>query len=477
VDEILRRRAVAESSHHRGCRRAPGSRPSRRRSLLSAPLVISALVVLLLASPAGAASSTLEAAVGVPGSAPSLTALLALQQAELTVADGSAGDFLGWSVALSGDTALVGSPGDQVGAVPWRGCAYVFVRSGSTWTLQQRLTAADAGTLDDELGWSVALSGDTALVGGPYVGADDRGAVYVFVRSAGTWSQEGPALVATDGAANDYFGCSVALSGDMALIGAHGADVGSQTNQGAAYVFVRSGSTWAFEKQLIAGDVDDAFGYSVALAGDTAVVGAPTGGADVEGAARVFVRSGSDWALQQQLTLADAAAGDYFGYSVALSGDTALVGAPHDDVGADADQGSAAVFVRSGSNWSLDGRLTAAAGDGAGGRVVGRRDGPPGRRRRRCTAAPCTSCCCLRVERRGRLGASHWPRVHRLERATATTAPRTSLATRRMLGRGWRAWEGQGRRRQGGRGGGVRRGKRGRAAVFGQGPGGCGEEG
>jgi len=364
VDEILRRRAVAESSHHRGRRRAPGSRPSRRRSLLSAPLVISALVVLLLASPAGAASSTLEAAVGVPGSAPSLTALLALQQAELTVADGSASDFLGWSVALSGDTALVGSPGDQVGAVPWRGCAYVFVRSGSTWTLQQRLTAADAGTLDDELGWSVALSGDTALVGGPYVGADDRGAVYVFVRSAGTWSQEGPALVATDGAANDYFGCSVALSGDMALIGAHGADVGSQTNQGAAYVFVRSGSTWAFEKQLIAGDVDDAFGYSVALAGDTAVVGAPTGGADVEGAARVFVRSGSDWALQQQLTLADAAAGDYFGYSVALSGDTALVGAPHDDVGADADQGSAAVFVRSGSNWSLDGRLTAAAGDG-----------------------------------------------------------------------------------------------------------------
>jgi hypothetical protein len=317
-----------------------------------------------MTSPAGAASPSLDEPAGVAGSAPPLTALLALQQAQLTVADGSAGDFLGWSVALSGDTALVGSPGDQVGAVPWRGCAYVFVRSGSSWILQQRLTAADAGTFDDELGYAVALSGDTALVGSPNVGANDEGAVYVFVRSAGVWTQQGPALVAPDAAVYDSFGCSVALSGNTALIGAYGADIGAQTNQGAAYVFVRSGSTWAFEEQLIAGDVDDAFGYSVALAGDTAVVGAPTGGADVEGAARVFVRSGSDWALQQELTLADAAAGDYFGYSVALSGDTALVGAPHDDVGADADQGSAAVFVRSGSSWSLDGRLTAAAGGG-----------------------------------------------------------------------------------------------------------------
>ena len=128
-------------------------------------------------------------------------------------------------------------------------------------------------------------------------------------------------------------------------------------------MFLRSGPTWSFQERLTAGDVDDAFGYSVALAGDTALVGAPTGGDDVEGAARVFVRSGSDWALQQPLALEDAAAGDYFGYSVALSGDTALVGAPHDHVGANADQGSAAVFVRSGSNWSLEGRLTAAAGD------------------------------------------------------------------------------------------------------------------
>ncbi len=369
MDLICRRRSSAVSSRNPGHGRGVGLSSPQRRAVRRAPLITAMLALLLTAAAAGAASSSAGPPADGLASAPPPTALLALQQAQLTAADGTSGDFVGWSVALSGDTALVGAPGDQVGAVAWRGSAYVFVRSGSSWILQQRLTAGDAGTMDDELGYSVALSGDTALVASPYVGAGDEGAVYVFVRSAGAWSQQGPALVAPDAAAYDFFGCSVALSGSTALVGAHGVDVGSQTNQGAAYVFVRSGSTWAFQEQLTAGDVDDAFGFSVALADDTALVGAPTGGADVQGAARVFVRADSRWAPQQQLTLIDGASGDYFGHSVALSGDTALVGAKQDDVGANGDQGSASVFVRAASTWTFRDQLIeadGAAGDGLG---------------------------------------------------------------------------------------------------------------
>ena len=301
------------------------------------------------------------------------------QQAQLTALDGAVNDFFGMSVALSGDTALVGAPGYNVGAVSNQGSAYVFVRSGGIWTQQAQLTASD-GASGDSFGYSVALSDDTALVGAYYdnVGAiTGQGSAYIFVRSGTTWTQQ-TTLTASNGAAYDKFGYAVSLSGDTALVGAYHDDVGANTNQGSAYVFVRSGTVWTQQAQLTAldGALGDSFGYSVALSGDTALVGAyydNVGANTAQGSAYIFVRSGITWTQQTPLTASDGAAGDSFGYSVALSGDTALVGAYYDDVGASTDQGSAYIFARRGTSWTQQTQLTAwdgAAGDNFGSSVA-----------------------------------------------------------------------------------------------------------
>lgn len=154
-------------------------------------------------------------------------------------------------------------------------------------------------------------------------------------------------LTASDGAANDQFGDSVAISGDTVVVGAHLNDF---SNQGSAYVFVRSGGAWSQQQKLTASDGahGDHFGSSVAINGDTAVVGAPQddiGASAEQGAAYVFVGSGTKWSQQQQLTGNTAVIGDRFGWSVAISGNTVMVGAAHDDIGANSNQGSAYVFV------------------------------------------------------------------------------------------------------------------------------------
>jgi len=290
------------------------------------------------------------------------------QQGKLTASDGAAYDFFGYAVALSGDTALVGAHLDRVGGNSYQGSAYVFTRSGTTWTQQGKLIASD-GAAYDFFGNSVALSGDTALVGAyeDDVGANgSQGSAYVFTRSGTTWSEQAH-LTDSDGAAYDYFGVSVALSGDTALVGARGDDVGANSDQGSAYVFTRSGTTWSLQQKLTASDgaAGDFFGYSVALAGDTALVGAyldDVGANGNQGSAYVFTRSGTTWTQQGKLTASDGAVDDAFGYSVALSGDAALVGATGDDVGANSDLGAAYVFTRSGTTWSLQQKLTASDG-------------------------------------------------------------------------------------------------------------------
>ncbi|MCY7359371.1 MAG: FG-GAP repeat protein, partial [Rudanella sp.] len=281
------------------------------------------------------------------------------QQARLTASDGAAYDDLGISVALSGDYALVGAYSDDVGANGHQGSAYVFVRGGGTWTQQDKLTASD-GAASDNFGNSVAISGNYALVGAYLddVNADnDQGSAYIFVRSGSSWTQQAK-LTASDGAGGDNFGSSVAISGDYALVGAYGDAVGANTTQGSAYVFVRSGSSWTQQDKLTASDGawGDFFGESVAISGNYALVGASRddvgAGAD-RGSAYVFVRSGSSWTQQAKLTASDGVSGDRLGISVALSGDHALVGAYEDDIGANNDQGSAYLFKRTGTSWSL----------------------------------------------------------------------------------------------------------------------------
>ncbi len=302
-----------------------------------------------------------------------------IQQAELMAPDGAANDHFGLVVAVSGSTAVAGAPWHTVGTA--EGAAYVFVGSGGTWTQQAELTAPD-GALNDHFGWSVAVDGSMVAVGAIYhtVGSNQaQGAVYVFVESGGTWTQQAE-LTASDGVAGDQFGYSVAISGSTLVVGATGRTVGSNTQQGGAYVFVQSGGTWIQQAELTATDgaAKDYFGYSVAVSGSTAVVGAwnhAVGSNTGQGAAYVFVASGGTWSQQAELTASDGTATDNFGGSVAISGSTAVVGALCHPVPlgwtcpANPGPGAAYVFVGNGSAWSQQAELTAS--DGAAGDYFG----------------------------------------------------------------------------------------------------------
>ena len=303
------------------------------------------------------------------------------QQAYLKASNNGAvtDDAFGWSVAVSGDTVVVGARGEDssttgVDSTPNEsayisGAAYVFVRSGTTWSQQAYLKASQVSA-NDYFGHSVAVSGDTVVVGAyaeassttgvnstANESASGAGAAYVFVRSGTAWSQQAY-LKAHQVTANDAFGWSVAVSGDTVVVGATGEDSSTtgptangtpnegSSGAGAAYVFVRSGTTWSQQSYLKADKVtaNDWFGYSVAVSGDTVVVGAfledssTTGvnstaneSASGAGAAYVFVRSGTAWSQQAYLKASQVTAGDAFGGSVAVSGDTVVVGAYGED--------------------------------------------------------------------------------------------------------------------------------------------------
>jgi uncharacterized repeat protein (TIGR01451 family) len=293
------------------------------------------------------------------------------EQQKLLASDGGPLDWLGTSAAISGDTVVLGAPrADNASAVA-AGAAYVFVRSGTTWTQQQKLTASDGSDLD-LFGASVALDGDTVVVGAPgdNPSGGGSGSVYVFVRAGATWTQQ-QKLVAPDASTLDAFGAAVSLSADTAVVGAPNGD-GPSADQGSAYVFVRSGTTWNPQQELLASDgvAGGEFGFSVSVSGDTALVGARSGDAPAapqSGAAYAYVRSGTAWTEQPKLVAPDAATGDAFGFSIALDGDQAAVGAPADDTGGGTDSGSAHAFLRISvadlGVTKTDGQATAAPGE------------------------------------------------------------------------------------------------------------------
>ncbi|HND20012.1 MAG TPA: FG-GAP repeat protein, partial [Acidobacteriota bacterium] len=293
-----------------------------------------------------------------------------MQQAKNINADGAASDNLGSSIAVSGSTVIVGAENDDVDAAnDNRGSASVFVRSGTTWTRQTVLTASDRAN-GDFFGTSVAIEGDTAVVGarlGPGGTSADQGAAYVFVRSSGVWSQQAR-LNGSDSAANDEFGRSVSMSGQTVVVGAPLGPGTNSADQGAAYVFTRSVTTWTQQQKVSAGSdgaAGDQFGLAVDVNLNTAIVGANSDdfpGQANQGSAYVFFRTGTTWAQQQKLSGSDSLANDNFGVSVALSNETAIIGADRDDIGANTDQGSAFVFVRSGSTWSQQQKLTGSDG-------------------------------------------------------------------------------------------------------------------
>lgn len=245
------------------------------------------------------------------------------------------------------------------------GAAYIFHRSGTTWIEQAKLYRTAQSTVGGYFGWSVDISGDTVIIGAyrststsMFSTIYSAGAAYIYVRSGTTWSFQ-LKLSASDKAAYDYFGYSVSIDGNYAIAGAYLEDPlvpasgGTQSNAGSAYVFERSYTwsgvaTWSQVAKLYGPNAQpsDLFGNSVSISGNNTVVGAPSNdqAGTAAGAAYVFTRVGGNWQFVQKLIASDAYAGDYFGYSVAIEGNRIIVGARNEDPNGNLDAGCAYVF-------------------------------------------------------------------------------------------------------------------------------------
>lgn len=293
-----------------------------RKTLLSARFRISAAILAFTVLAALPCRSAAQA--GNP---------LWAQQAELTPTD--AGGFFGRSVAIDGNTAVVGAPSAAVGANYSQGAAYIFVNSGGVWTQQAELTAQD-GALGDSFGWSVSISGNTVAIGanGHAVnGTANQGAVYIFTNNGGTWTQASE-VTAADGAQSDNFGWSVSLNGDSLAVGAPNKTANGIQASGAAYVFAKNGGTWTQQGQLVAADgaTGDEFGFSVSGDSSNVIVGAPYKAFNsnaAQGLAYVFTQNNGVWSQYTELIAPDGNTGSGFGYSVSLSGNAAVIGAPN----------------------------------------------------------------------------------------------------------------------------------------------------
>ncbi|KAA3605347.1 MAG: T9SS C-terminal target domain-containing protein [Calditrichaeota bacterium] len=288
-----------------------------------------------------------------------LTNCFAEYEEKIVAADAANSDLFGGSVSISGDYAIIGARQDDDTASA-SGSAYIFIRSGASWTQQAKLNASDP-VASHLFGGSVSISGDYAIVGaiGDNTEGSQAGAAYIFVRSGTSWTQQAK-LTASDAAAQDFFGHSVSISGDYAIIGAYSDDDDGALS-GSAYIFVRSGTSWNQQAKLNASDNASLkyFGYSVAIDGEYAAIGAYLDNAgDETGSAYIFKRSGTSWAQQAKITASDAATGDRFGRSISISGDYVIVGADRDDDG-DSGTGSAYIFNRSGTSWTQQAKINA----------------------------------------------------------------------------------------------------------------------
>ena len=311
------------------------------------------------------------------------------QEAYLKASNAGNGDQLGISLGISGDTIVVGAYGESSNqttitnaasvssdsSLLGSGAAYVFKRANSTWAQEAYLKASNAGA-DDVFGYLSRISGDTIVIGSQREDSSqtnitngatassnntstDSGAAYVFKRAGSVWAQEAY-LKASNNDAGDLFGVAVSISGDTIVVGSYGeysnqtsitngttaSSNNSNSNSGAAYVFKRTGSTWAQEAYLKApnSNANDRFGNSVDVSDDTIVIGAwledssqttITNGTTASsnnsnsnsGAAYVFKRTGSTWAQEAYLKASNAGASDFVGFPSAISGDTIVLGA------------------------------------------------------------------------------------------------------------------------------------------------------
>ncbi|MEZ5429196.1 MAG: hypothetical protein R2747_23315 [Pyrinomonadaceae bacterium] len=281
------------------------------------------------------------------------------QNAKLIPNDPVIGATFGHSVAVSGDTAVIGSWQDTIGRNRKQGSVYVFVKKNGVWINQAKLIAAD-GKRNDLFGFRVAIDGDTIIVGVPEADIGqtrNQGAVYVFTRRADNWEKQ-VKLVASDGGPSHLFGQSVAVSGDTILIGAPGVDnyLNDKTPQahGAAYIFTRNNGNWT-EKQKIAGDgkTSGGFGMNVALDNKTAVVGNVTD-ENYSNTIYIFSDDGTGWKKEEKIGFDrhqrdEKIATDGTARNLAIDGGTIVVGAEHKSAKSDR---AVFVYVRSGGKWT-----------------------------------------------------------------------------------------------------------------------------
>ena len=290
------------------------------------------------------------------------------QQQKIQSSNIGAGDEFGCAVSINSDGtyAIVGAWAEDTTATT-AGSAYIFTRSGTTWTQQAQIQASPAAS-NDYFGISVEITPDAnyAIVGA-YFSSGTNGAAYVFSRSGTSWTQQAK-LVASDAASADYFGWHVAISSDgsYAIVGANGEEGtgNSNDNHGASYIYVRSGTTWTQQAKIQSSDsaAGDKFGWRVAMNSDgtyAAVTSylSPTGAVTQAGGVYVFTRSGTSWTQQAKLVASDAASYDFFGKGLAInsSGDLIVIGARGNDRGgtyAEEDSGAVFIFTRSGTTWS-----------------------------------------------------------------------------------------------------------------------------
>ena len=269
--------------------------------------------------------------------------------------DNAVGDVFGVPMSMSGDTVVIGDSDDSRDA-PWSGSAYVFVKDGTGWVQQQKLLPTTPAN-DLVFGRSVSIDGDTIVVGAPGEGDPTlafAGAAYVFVRQGSHWLLQ-QKLLLPEPRFGDGFGGAVAISGNSIVVTAMGD--GDDSFPGSASVFTRdSNGVWTFQQKVRASDhtFDQMYGGSVAISGDTVMVGseylAPHHGAGI-GAVYVYERVGTVWSEVKKLTSSTWKGGYEFGRYLAIDGNIAVIGAYHEEHGSNT-RGSVYVFVRDRGEWA-----------------------------------------------------------------------------------------------------------------------------
>jgi FG-GAP repeat len=276
---------------------------------------------------------------------------------------GALNDLFGHSVSISGNYAIIGACKDDDIAGNGRGSASIFKYNGINWVFMQKITDA-TGTGYDDFGNAVSISGNYAIVGARFddgPAGENQGSASIYQLIGGTWVLM-QKIRDVNGSPDDYFGWSVSISDNKVIVGAPNDDAGILTNRGSASIYQLSGGTWVLMNKITdaTGATDDNFGWSVSISGNYVIVGAPHDDGAIganQGSVCIYQLSGGTWALMNKITDVAGGATDCFGSSVSISGNCVIVGAPSDDDAQGPEVGSVISYQLNGSTWVPTGKF------------------------------------------------------------------------------------------------------------------------